>query len=139
MFGKFFKKISPLESFVIVAVCALLIVFCALLVRNVQIARREGVFQSRAPISGMLLENRRMNRVSVSDIERIETWMTFQYVNVVFDLPENHLKDALAIKDARYPNLPIGRYAKKQEIDRDQFVESVKKLVREYMEARPGK
>lgn len=47
------------------------------------------------------------------DPERIETWMTFKYVNVVFNLDDTVLKDALDIEDKKYPNVPIGKYSKR--------------------------
>lgn len=39
--------------------------------------------------------------------------MTFRYVNVVFGLHDDVLKNALGIEDSKYPNVPIGKYSKK--------------------------
>jgi hypothetical protein len=42
----------------------------------------------------------------------VQPWMTFDYVNKVFGLPASHLKDALNVRDPRYPNVSISHYAK---------------------------
>ena len=46
------------------------------------------------------------------DVNDIDTWMTFDYLNTVFKLPPKYLQHALAITDPSYPNIHIGRFAK---------------------------
>lgn len=67
--------------------------------------------------------------------DRIEPWMNFKYVNVVFKLPEEYLAEALNVDDPKYPNVPIGKYAKKRELDPKEFTEELKRLVREAQSA----
>lgn len=42
----------------------------------------------------------------------IKPWMTFDYLNKIFLLPQNYLQQALNIQNASYPKITIGHYAK---------------------------
>jgi len=48
--------------------------------------------------------------------DQIQAWMTFSYINYIFNLPPNYLLGALNIKDNRYPNLGINQYAKEKNL-----------------------
>ena len=41
----------------------------------------------------------------------ISSWMTFEYLNLVFKIPSPYLKNALQITDAHYPRLTIKNFA----------------------------
>jgi hypothetical protein len=47
---------------------------------------------------------------SLADVDLIQRWMTFNYINKVFNLPADYLKINLGIIDKRYPNIIIGKY-----------------------------
>lgn len=106
-----FKELTRGEIAVLLATLALLAVFFSYLVFHVRDARREGTFDRRPPISDLF--GKPGERAGVPDPQKIESWMTFKYVNVVFDLSDDVLKSALKIEDSKYPNLPIGKYSKK--------------------------
>lgn len=59
--------------------------------------------------------------------------MTFQYVNFIFKMPDDYLKNGLNIKNNNYPNLPIGRYIKNEKLDKTVVINRIKVLVREYI------
>lgn len=63
------------------------------------------------------------------NIEEVDAWMTFEYINIVFRLPENYLKDELAITDEKYPRIPIGGYARRHDIDRAALLVRIKTLI----------
>lgn len=44
----------------------------------------------------------------------IDSWMTFDYLNKIFNLPPDYLKTSLNITDSRYPFLTISRLAREQ-------------------------
>ncbi len=52
-----------------------------------------------------------VQRLQVSDIH---SWMTFRYINVVYNLPPAYLQEQLNIIDSRYPNISINVLAQKQ-------------------------
>lgn len=104
------KELTRGEIAVLLATLALIAVFSSYLVFHVRDARREGTFERRPPISDLF---GKPGERTAPDPERIEAWMTFKYVNVVFGLPDDVLRDALKIEDPKYPNVPIGKYSKK--------------------------
>ncbi len=44
----------------------------------------------------------------------IAVWMTFDYLNKIFNLPPDYLKTSLNITDARYPFLTVNGLAREQ-------------------------
>ncbi len=64
----------------------------------------------------------------------IEPWMTFNYINILFNLPSEYLRDSLAIDSERYPNLEIRRYAKEISIDQEALIENITLRIAEYGE-----
>lgn len=101
-----FKGLGRGEILALAATFALLAVFSTYLVLHVKDARHEGAFDRRPPISD-LFSGKPGGIPNTPDPMKIEPWMTFKYVNVVFELQDGVLKSALKIEDASYPNLPI--------------------------------
>ncbi len=61
--------------------------------------------------------------------EVLRPWMTFEYVNRVFGLPPEVLKDALHIADPKYPKLTIASFARKAGISADAAVARVAAVI----------
>ena len=140
MLKDIFKKITLKEYLLIAWVLALIIVFWIILCRNVLEAKRSGAFEHHPPqMSDILMRNKKANTTSITDVQYINAWMTFKYVNFVFDLPENYLKDSLTIDEKSYPNIPIGKYAKNKKLNQAEVMTEVKKLVWNFMSANPKK
>ncbi|MDP2103520.1 MAG: hypothetical protein Q8K26_01200 [Candidatus Gracilibacteria bacterium] len=133
------KKITPVEIFIVVLIMVLLITFSVFLVHNIEMAKKSGVFTQRKSVYEMLIDHKKLNQTTVADIEYIDTWMTFQYINFVFNIPEDYLRDTFRIEDVRYPNMTLGRYVKDQKIDKIQFIVEMKKIARDFMNLHPVK
>jgi hypothetical protein len=71
-------------------------------------------------------------KLNAQNVDLISSWMTFDYVNKIFNLPADYLKSALAISDAGYPRIPISRYEKNHKLDAVQFLAEVKNTVADY-------
>ncbi len=54
--------------------------------------------------------------VGPPSVDRVEAWMTFDYLNRTFKLDAPYLKSALGISDARYPRLSIDEFAEDAKI-----------------------
>ena len=65
-------------------------------------------------------------------VSDIQLWMTFDYLNKVFGLPQNYLKQSMNIQDGRYPNLQLNRYAELNNINAQEFIKSVRSAVQAY-------
>lgn len=62
-------------------------------------------------------------------ISSIQLWMTFDYINVVFNLPQNYLKDILGLSDSQYPNIRLDTYASRTNIDSQVLLKTVKQYI----------
>lgn len=74
-------------------------------------------------------QTHRRKPVSSNDVRYITSWMTFDYITKVFNLPDIYLKESLAVDDARYPFLTLSDYSKKINTSDGIFVDLVKKSV----------
>ncbi len=63
---------------------------------------------------------------SEKDVERLKPWVTFAFVNKVFKLPPEFLKEALHITDTKYPNLTVEAVAKSQHVDSAILLQTLK-------------
>ena len=135
----FLRKLTRAESIVIVVIMLAIICFCILLVRNIQQAKLAGAFQEKMSISDLLLQKKRAKNTNITDVQYIGAWMTFQYVNFIFNLPEEYLRTSLQIRDTNYPNITLGKYLRKNKLIRGEFITSVQKAVRAYLVTHPLK
>ena len=62
----------------------------------------------------------------------IKIWMTFDYLNVIFQLPKNYLQDVLDIDDSRYPNTRIDHYIRRHNLNPHEFIEKIEKSITNY-------
>lgn len=64
--------------------------------------------------------------------EDIQGWMTFEYINFVFKLPPEYLKQTFSIEGSQYPKTTLKRYANKAGLDATTFVRNVEEAVKNY-------
>lgn len=72
------------------------LVLVGLLIRDYRITHHPRLSRTHAPLT-------------VNDVNVIQSWMTFDYINRIFALSPNILKAALSITDPRYPRMPVGK------------------------------
>ncbi len=65
--------------------------------------------------------------------QQISNWMTFNYINKVFNLPPDYLKTQLSITDSRYPRLSIEDAASGKHEDSNLLAEQIRALVSTYL------
>ncbi len=66
------------------------------------------------------------------NLNTIKTWMTFDYINVIFKLPKMYLRDTLNINDPRYPNIRIDNYTRHNNIDSSMFLNKIEQVITNY-------
>jgi hypothetical protein len=79
---------------------------------------------------GWIFPFRRRLPLAQSDVSMIQSWMTFDYINRVFNIPADYLRTALHVSDSAYPRIPLSRYAKNHAVDPAAFLDQVKNAVR---------
>lgn len=125
-----------IRTALIVFLSAILIIFTVLIAKNIIIAHKTGLFSRHKSASELLLRQKGMNAISASDADYIDSWMTFRYINFIFNLPENYLKDKFGIEDKQYPNLTLDRYAKHNNKDETLFIEEVRQTVEDHIKGK---
>ena len=70
--------------------------------------------------------------LTASDIKIVRSWMTFDYINKLFNLPSDYLKSQLNIADARYPKITLSGYAKSQNVSANTFILNVENAMQNY-------
>ena len=75
--------------------------------------------------------------ITISDVKYIRQWMTFEYIDRVFALPNDYLKTTLNITNTKYPRIAVARYAKEENISVDSFLGQVKDAVNQYVLNKP--
>ena len=63
---------------------------------------------------------------------KIQPWMTFRYVNTLYDLPPAYLEYRLGIIDHRYPDIEIRRHARTKEVDPSILIEDIMQAINMY-------
>ena len=109
--------------------------FMYLFAKNYRHLQNTGAFRStvhsyRQPLN---------ERAPITDPHAIESWMTFDYVNKMFNLPVSFLKTEMGITSTKYPRLTLYREAKLQQIPEQLFLENVKNAVLQYATSTPQK
>ena len=62
----------------------------------------------------------------------INGWMTFEYINFVFKLPPEYLKDSLALENVGYPWVTVRHVARVQKVDLQEFIHRTQEAVMKY-------
>ncbi len=68
----------------------------------------------------------------------IQSWMTFDYLDRAFGLPQTYLQERLAITDPRYPKLTIGEFAEDNHAAASSTLNAVRAAVEAYLSAPPS-
>ncbi len=76
-------------------------------------------------------------KLTIDDIDTIDTWMTFAYINYSFDLPPDLLRESLGIENKRYPKISLGSYIRSEKLDKDVTRAKVKDIVRQAYNKNP--
>ncbi|MCL4405366.1 MAG: hypothetical protein M1361_02360 [Patescibacteria group bacterium] len=105
-----------------------LVVFFAIAI--VHLKRLEFIDQQRVEVSDFL---RSHGSLTADDVSLITSWMTFDYINRLFKLPEDYLKTSLSVSDSRYPQMSVYAYAKASHTSTATSVAEVSSAVRDYL------
>ena len=122
----------------------LVIVLCIIIIFSVAYSVRQygriQHLQTIATLRQALTQKIAMYHGKLTDknVNLIASWMTFDYINRIFNLPSDYLKNTLAISDTSYPRISISRYVKNQKLDPVQFLSEIQKTVANYFTALAG-
>jgi hypothetical protein len=127
------KKITPLREALAGILVLIIAVSGGLLIRDIGSLGSRGLLTPRHHARD-ILDRTFMEKPAV---DGIQDWMTFDYLNRIFHLAPDALKNALAVTDARYPRITIRRYAQDAHLDAAAALTRVKNSVRAQQAAPP--
>ena len=78
------------------------------------------------------LHHPNFHRPMMTDPNAISTWMTFDYLNMVFKMPPDYLKNNLNINNQKYPRLTIKQWAAQSKIDQALALTEIKAAIKTY-------
>jgi len=110
----------------------LIIMLAVLLVSTIATVtsvHRYDALNPRLSLRRLFIRHNQPGQPPITDINNLAPWMTFRYINTVFSLPINYLRDQLKITDPRYPDISLSKYANNQKLNQLTLIDEVKKIV----------
>jgi hypothetical protein len=124
------QPLSQRIKITLIVLGVLLVVLFVLLVRDYLALRRTDAINRRElSLSAFVQKNGPLN---ASEVGAIRSWMTFDYINKIFALPKDYLKDQLHISDPRYPNIALSSYASENKIATTEAVNDIEGAIVHY-------
>jgi hypothetical protein len=80
---------------------------------------------------------RRHGPPTQADIQSIQSWMTFTYINRIFNLPTDYLKTELNISNSQYPNITIAKAIASQSMATNDFLVNMRSIIQAFLISRP--
>jgi len=131
---KLLLKKDLLKIMLIALIISLLIIF-VILFNAIHRNNYQNIFKQHKSVNELLFKHKNNGTLNPADINYIDYWMTFKYINTLFDLPNNYLKDSFGIANSKYPNISLSKYSATIKINRAVFVDEIKRAVGAYLEA----
>ncbi len=116
-------------KYVIAVLGIILVVLCFALYREYRTLRRSQIMRDHTSFLNTL---RGRGPLSPENSGIIQGWMTFDYINRIFNLQPYYLKTKLGISDPHYPRVSLNRCASNQHITATVFLAVVQNAVRTY-------
>jgi hypothetical protein len=127
------RDIRSYMKYAIMLLAVLLLILGFFLVRNYVSLRRAQIINAREFQLSALLKSH--SPVTANDATVIRPWMTFDYINTLFNIPPDYLKNSLSISDPSYPKLSLYGYANHQRVNITMVVSDVESSTRNYLMA----
>ncbi len=116
----------------LVVLGVLLVAGAALLAWEWHLALRAHPAESiRSALSGFVATH---GPLTADEVGVIRPWMTFDYVNTLFGLPPEFLRDSFKIEDPSYPMLTLGHYAGETGYNEAEFMNAVEAAIANHLD-----
>lgn len=122
-----------LIDWLIAALGIILAVLLFFLIQQYRALRRESIMSAHESWLMNALKNH--PHLTSADADAIHAWMTFDYLNKLFNLPPEYLKSQLSISNPGYPKLTIDEFAEGVHQGASSTLVNVQNAVRQYLSA----
>lgn len=127
------KRIRQYIKYAMIAFAAVLLVLIVFLILNYRSIRRSAIVSARESWITVFIHNH--GPLAATDVGYVRSWMTFDYINKLFNLPPDYLKMQLMISDSRYPQLTVSKYAGSNHLNLTTFLGKLENALRSYLTA----
>lgn len=125
------ERTNTYIKYAIIILIIVLIVLSIFFVWQYASLRRSNIISARESWLTALMK--RHGPATVNDVNFIRPWMTFDYINRLFNIPQDYLKNSLSLSDNGYPKLSLSSYAKHNNMTTDEVAGEVMKAIRNYL------
>lgn len=127
------EKNKSLYTLLLVLALSLFVLFTFLFTKDFRRLRYSGAFGRSTSSLRELYMIRRHYSPTAQDSTYIQGWMTFSYINRVFNVPNDYLRQQLHIADTHYPSVSVSEVAESQHASLPQFLITVRGAVARYL------
>lgn len=127
------KKVGRYLKYAMIALVVVLLVLAIFITRDYLSLHRKQLIDAQKLQLSALLNNH--HPLTASDVTIVSPWMTFAYINRLFNIPPSYLETSLSISDSSYPQLSLSGYAKHERINVALLVNEVEGSLYNYFTA----
>lgn len=126
------NKFRGYIKYILIFLSLVFVVLVFLLAREIVSIKRADIISIRKIEFSNFLKSH-SGPLTIDDVSIVAPWMTFDYVNKLFDLPSGYFKTSLGISNPRYPQISISGYAKSEQMNTTTFLSEVQAALRNYL------
>ena len=125
------KRTVRYVRYAIIVLVVVLFILLFFFVQNYRSLRREQIVSAHEAWLTLVLKNH--GPLPAADASTIRPWMTFDYIDRLFNVPPEYLKSQLGVTDPRYPKLSLSGYAKSGRLSLATVVGEVQGALHDYL------
>lgn len=114
----------------LIVVISALVVSAMLLFAHFRRLRAHRAFRPPPALREFIRTPQSVPRLGIDDVSAIRPWMTFEFLNRAFGLPDDYLRRMLSVMSDRYPKIPIGKEAKESGVQIDVYISNLQDAVK---------
>jgi heme/copper-type cytochrome/quinol oxidase subunit 3 len=115
---------------ILLFVITLIVLFIFFLKQYIILKKADIINIRETEISSLIKSH---NKFSAQDADIIRSWMTFDYINKLFNIPQSYLQTTLNITSSHYPKLVVSDYIEDNRLDKNIFLQSLISAVKGYI------
>lgn len=120
---------------ILIVLGVVLALLCVFLVMNYFSLQRANIINARELSLSTFVQKH--GPLTANETGVLRSWMTFRYINKLFALPPDFLKNAFNITDAGYPNITVSHYIGSQRLITADFMTSLEAAIGNYLQSQP--
>ena len=124
-------KLAKIIQVIIVILALTIAVLVFFFIRQYSTLQREKILNARELWISTAVKSR--GAPAPSDVNFVQSWMTFDYIDQLFHLPPNYLASKLSIADPNYPRITISGYARHNKLNTVSVLGGIDQAIIEYL------